>query len=50
MEIFIHPGKWDYSGSISQNFFFQKASADHLIEQWQKTCVADDGIEIEALP
>lgn len=50
MEIFIHPGKWDYSGSISQNFFFQKASTEHLVEQWQKTCIADDGTEIKAAP
>ena len=47
MDIYTRPGKWDYSGSISKRFSFQKNVNDISLDKWRTTCVSDDGKVVE---
>ncbi|WP_302310781.1 hypothetical protein [Parasutterella excrementihominis] len=47
MDIYTRPGKWDYSGSISKRFSFQKNANDVSLDKWRTSCVSADGKVVE---
>lgn len=47
MDIYTRPGKWDYSGSISKRFSFQKNANDVSLDKWRTSCISADGKVVE---
>lgn len=47
MDIYVKPGEWKYSGSLSKVFSFQKTADGVTVDKWRTSCVSEDGKTVE---